>query len=428
MKTVFKCTLILLMLALLLTLAGCQPNAQSGYENAQFYLGAKEYILAADIFSSLGGYQDAEKYVLYCKALDALEKGDYARARQDFCNLDDFELSYLYYDYVSACQAEMEGDLYEAQETYMLLGSFLDSRQKYDALAVTIPEQSYATAKTLFDIGEYEKALAAFLALDTYRDSAAMARLASDAMGAKNLQKIEDLFIQNRFDEAFNELAAFSSTASQTLKRDAEALQKKYEAKATASPSPSPTGIAPAVANAAATTYAVFGTYQNAPLVFQVLSRTENSILLLADEIIDILPVNQTGEIFAGYENSSLRTFMNGEFLSAFSPSEKAAIISIALPDVALAKSLAPQTLMAAVSTRIKDKDPLTSSLGNGVWWLSDKGTLANSLAIVYYNGVVYEKGLPATDLRTGIRPLITVNTALFPFAKGTGTKEDPLQ
>lgn len=310
----------------------------------------------------------------------------------------------------------------------MLLGSFLDSRQKYDALAVTIPEQSYATAKTLFDIGEYEKALAAFLALDTYRDSAAMARLASDAMGAKNLQKIEDLFIQNRFDEAFDELAAFSSTASQTLKRDAEALQKKYEAKATASPSPSPTGIAPAVANAAATTYAVFGTYQNAPLVFQVLRRTENSILLLADEIIDILPVNQTGEIFAGYENSSLRTFMNGEFLSAFSPSEKAAIISIALPDVALAKSLAPQTLMAAVSTRIKDKDPLISSLGNGVWWLSDKGTLANSLAIVYYNGVVYEKGLPATDLRTGIRPLITVNTALFPFAKGTGTKEDPLQ
>lgn len=444
MKTVLKSALVL---ALALVLAGCRLSMNTQYETAQRYLGARDYALAAELFAGLGGYQDAEQCALYARALQALSEESLSRAGQDFYNLGDFKLSALYYDYVSARQLEMEGSLYEAQEGYMLLGSFLDASERSAHLASAIPEREYAAAQTLYEIGEYEKALAAFLTLDAYRDSAAMAKLCTDAIGEKNLLKIENLLLAQKYDEGFSELNAYAQSASSALRREAEAIKAKYQAiiydKAASEPNPAtkkalygyissykdvPEKLAAlSTVNAQAHTdgpvYALFGGQ-----TYRVLENKEGRALLLAEMILDILPVNQEGEIYAGFDKSSLNTYLNGAFLNALTESEKAAVVSVSLPDAALARSLSAEARIAAVPDALRDKNPLLSSAQNGVWWLHDAGSLANSQMIVYYNGVIYEKGLPASDTRTGIRPLITLDTARLPFKSGSGTLEDPLK
>ncbi len=371
MKTVFKWALLT---GLLLCLTACAPSNQALYEQAQRYLGQKSYEQAYDTFNLLGEYQDAGQYALYCQGLSALDAGEWTLAESNFELVYDFKSANHYSRYAMARQMELEGNLYDAQAVYSQLGSLLDCPSRVATLSALIPDQAYGVAKTLYGIGEYEKAMAAFLALDDYRDSVIMAK----------------------------------------------ACQNAIQEKTAAASTPAPT--AALAAQNDSTLYAKLG-----DSLYYILETKDDQAVLLSESIQAILPVNQEGEIYAGFENSSLHTNLSSIFLNGLSSEAKAAITAITLPDKALCQTLTQAQLMAQVPDGLLEANPLISSLQNGVWWISDQGSLANNQAIVYYNGVIYEKGLPATDTRIGVRPLITLNTTVLPFKQGTGTKEDPL-
>ena len=358
---------VFILAALCLSLTACAPSNQALYEQAQRYLGAKSYALAEETFMLLGEYAQAGQYAIYCRALQALEKEEWVLAEADFDLVFDFKLAKLYSGYAAARQQEAAGEMYDAQSAYARLGSLLDSQSRAAHLGALIPDTEYAAAKTLYAIGEYERAMAAFLALADYRDSAAMAAACQSVLSEK---------------------AAVIPAAKAEEARFAKIQDQMY----------------------------------------YVISLEEHSAVLLSKTIQTVLPVLAEGEIDAGLESSSLQTYLNTTFKNTFSPEVQAAINSISLPDKAFCQSLTIEQRMAFVPDALMQYEPLVSSLQNGAWWLSDAGTLANTRSIVYYNGVIYDKGLPATDARIGVRPLITLNTALLPFKQGTGTEDDPLR
>ena len=364
MKTVFK---LAALLGLCLSLNACAPANPALYEQAQRDLGEGYYEAAQEGFARLGDYRDAGQYALYCSGFIALANEDWALAEADFENIFDFKLARLYAEYAYARRLEAEGNPEDAREAFKRLGSLMDSAQRAADLHEMILEKAYHTAQTLYKIGEYDKAREAFSALSDYRDSAAIVQALKKTVTEK--------------EEAVS--------AAETGGRQ----------------------------------YAQIGGE-----MYYVLSMKEGRATLLSQEIAAILPVNMAGEIYAGVEKSSLQTYLNSTFKNALPQEMKSAVIAVSLPDKEMVKQLNQEEMMAFVRDELLEKEPLVSSLQKGAWWLSDGGSLANSQAIVYYNGVVFDKGLPATDTRIGVRPMIALDTAVFPFKSGTGTKEDPLR
>lgn len=72
----------------------------------------------------------------------------------------------------------------------------------------------------------------------------------------------------------------------------------------------------------------IFGSYapegqQKLPVSWKVLDVREDRMLVLAEQVLDLQPFHNTVDI-TRWENSSLRTWLNGHFLqNAFSPAER---------------------------------------------------------------------------------------------------------
>lgn len=364
MKTVFK---LVALVGFCLCLSACAPKNIAFYEQAQRDLGEGYYEAAHDGFTRLGDYRDAGQYAVYCRGFIALANEEWELAEADFENVFDFKLAKLYAEYAYARRLEAEGNLNDAKKAFRRLGTLRDSVQRVACLEELIPEKAYHTAQTLYEIGEYERAKEAFLALEDYRDSAAMAQACREAVPKK-----EEVVL-----------------AAETGGRQ----------------------------------YAQIGGEG-----YYVISMEEGKAELICEHIVAILPVNMEGEVYAGFEKSSLQTYLNTTFKNALPMAVQSAVIAITLPDKEAVEGLSQSERMAFVKDGLLEYEPLVSSLQNGAWWLKDAGSLANSQAIVYYNGVAFDKGLPCTDTRIGVRPMLVLDTAVFPFTKGTGTKEDPLR
>ncbi|MCQ2555546.1 MAG: DUF6273 domain-containing protein [Clostridia bacterium] len=72
-----------------------------------------------------------------------------------------------------------------------------------------------------------------------------------------------------------------------------------------------------------------FGNYNNSPITWLVLKQINNRVLLLSEDIIDYIPFNNT-KTNTLWDNSSIRSFLNSEFLSnSFTKEELSYIIPV---------------------------------------------------------------------------------------------------
>ena len=109
------------------------------------------------------------------------------------------------------------------------------------------------------------------------------------------------------------------------------------------SESPSPSGMMPSVEPLPSTkpspspdplsgfNSVFFGQYQDNPIEWIVLDSQGDQILLLSKRAVETLPYHSTDEP-ATWENCSLRSWLNGEFLeTAFTPEEKSSVLTTVL-------------------------------------------------------------------------------------------------
>ena len=105
-----------------LYLSGCAANDESKYKNAQSLLGKGQYSEAAEIFDSLGSYEDSTKLSMYAKAVIAGESGDYETAFSAFRLLEDLKDSKQLLVYYQGRRYQSSADsLIESKDRYDLV-------------------------------------------------------------------------------------------------------------------------------------------------------------------------------------------------------------------------------------------------------------------------------------------------------------------
>ena len=255
MKHMKRLLALLLMIIMVVCLAGCQnkdteeksaaptpETEENKYKRAQSLFSQNQFAEAAALFDELGGYEDATKLSMYCKAADSGENGDYDTAFLTFESLGDYKESkfmityykgrqeeslafsdhesekfvhlyraaYDYYDsivlfrdskgraescrkeiYDMAVQKAAEGDYDEAKDTLTYLRDYSDSAQLllyYDALGKE-KEGNYAEASQIFQkLNDYKDAAEQSVqVLQRGYDAASALEAAGDQSGAYNL-------------------------------------------------------------------------------------------------------------------------------------------------------------------------------------------------------------------------------------------------
>ena len=159
----------IVVLAIAAALIAGNAKKNRAYESAQALLSAGEYAQAAEAFSALDGYKDAED----CRA-----EAETALTEQQ--NVE---------DYTVAQELLKNGKFDEAIAAFEALGDYSDSaaqvtaaKQKRQEAAQEAEHRSaYEAAEKLLADGDYDAAIEAFTALGDYADAADRAAEAADA-------------------------------------------------------------------------------------------------------------------------------------------------------------------------------------------------------------------------------------------------------
>ncbi len=184
--------LMLVLIAIAVCMSSCKKSDSQLYEEkekiAEALMLQHRYAEAAEEMESLGDIEKAVYFALYCRGLDAGEKGEFDTAASLFSSLDDYRDSGKMYIYYSARQNEAKAaaggpeqvDQYLiAAENYKDAGSFRDSKEREENCYQTV----YALAAKLTAQKQYESAEKIYIQLDKYLDSASLAmKVRADAL------------------------------------------------------------------------------------------------------------------------------------------------------------------------------------------------------------------------------------------------------
>ena len=183
-----------------------------------------------------------------------------------------------------------------------------------------------------------------------------------------------------------------------------------------------------------------FGTYKGEEINWLVLKVNKNKLLLLSEKVLDFIPFNADDK-YATWETSSLRKYLNGEFLkTAFGDEEKLKIEQVTIKNkdnmkygtkggndttdsvfclgvdeadyyfngdferIAFATEFARKKMG-------EDKEYYINSETGGVqWWLRSPGSSIGTAACVIGSGWIYDMGHFMTHRIIGIRPALWIN------------------
>lgn len=148
-KKLFALICILALLASISGSALAETQTQKRFYEALDLLAQGDYPGAKSIFSELGAYPDAVKYVMYIGALEKAEAGLFSLAIQDMNALGDFEDSELRVKYYKARQWEEDEEYEIAKNNYLSIPGYLDSTARIIAIPVKINIRDYAKADDL---------------------------------------------------------------------------------------------------------------------------------------------------------------------------------------------------------------------------------------------------------------------------------------
>lgn len=185
-----------------------------------------------------------------------------------------------------------------------------------------------------------------------------------------------------------------------------------------------------------------FGVYQQETarkdsISWVVLKVDGDKALLLSKYLLSARPWDETGENLT-WDNSSIRKWLNGDFLNAaFSSEEQERILSTELDctdqhgyGTPEGKNMTDKVFLLSVNefdelvktagdttaapTQVaKDEGAYTNGEGNAAWWLRSPGMAADSPAYLSSAGELGTRAHKATEKILGIRPAIWVKITI---------------
>lgn len=168
-----KSTVLLLVIVLLFV--GCSTafarSAEDDYEKAQELLVQEKYADAAKAFLALGSYADAPRYNMYCNAILNGNQGNYLEAVQNLTSLDDFLDSSLLSVYYTALSLEASENYEDAAKLLLEISLYKDSTAHLLTYPEKINARDYAKAIAAQEANDLDTALALFKKLGNYKDS-----------------------------------------------------------------------------------------------------------------------------------------------------------------------------------------------------------------------------------------------------------------
>ena len=178
--------------------------------------------------------------------------------------------------------------------------------------------------------------------------------------------------------------------------------------------------------------------YERGPIEWRVLSVNGDDVFLLSDKIVDYKPYNQS-DGSCTWENSTLRTWLNGDFYnSAFTDTEKRAIIDTQLADNVNDKIylLLPEELsnsaygftdafterskarQAEMTDYSHDSAALLdrNSAWNSDWWTRATVDSYYGVCVDYYGAHSIDYGDTICEACAGVRPALHVNLSILNY------------
>lgn len=240
MKTKRLALLVALLMSVT-TLTGCTPDddiptTELNYQSAITLLQEGKYAEAGTSFAQLGHYYEASRYTMYCNALASAEKGDYALAASTMQALAGFMDSSILAIYYTGRACEKMEDYETALAQYSLIRQYGDAGSRADAIPGKIQERDYKAACALEEGKQYPEAIAAFTALDGFKDSEARIESIHSAMEEQNkaeaYEAADGLEAAGNLQEAmdaFQALGDYSDCAERVIAIEGKLMEQQYQ-------------------------------------------------------------------------------------------------------------------------------------------------------------------------------------------------------
>ena len=443
----FAALLMTLMLLLSSAFAESATAAlQEMYAQAELLMVQGDYSGAAAKFEALGAYSDASQMSMYCKAIAAAETlGLYVMAVDAFVDLGAFKDSAQMAKYYEGRWYEANGTLDiatasdsaldealltlgDAEKIYAGLAFFKDSMTRYASCGAMIKEikneqsrraadkmeATYQKALKLEQNGDYTEAIKLYKSLNGYKDSEKRISICETALLDGKYAAAQALMNAEKYREAitaFTEIATHKDSAEQIKACETNIIEAQVEKLAEA---------------ATVGSYITFGIYEQdnktangkEAIEWLVLAKENNRMLVISRYALAVKPYNKTGTKVT-WENSTLRTWLNKDFLNnAFGSAGQAVIPTVTVSadknpkhSTDPGKSTQDKVFLLScveankyfktnsdreckptVYAKAQSQDGYVVS-GDVCWWLRSPGGLQNMAACVDYSGAVHAYG-----------------------------------
>lgn len=167
---------------------------------------------------------------------------------------------------------------------------------------VVIPQVKYNDATALMEAEKYDEATVAFLALGDYRDSKEKVEEIKNILLNKQYDEAEKLFNSGNYVDAISIYSALGDFKDSKLR-----IEQIYNRMSKGD-------------------IIYFGTYNNAPIAWKILKTESDKMLLIAENPIAQKPFHDEIKKVT-WETSSLRAWLNSEFIESFSAEQKNQIL-----------------------------------------------------------------------------------------------------
>ncbi len=371
---------------IMITLAVCFVIIpENKYKKAKNLFEEEKYEEALGAYTELNGYKDSDEWIAeientvkYNEASKFMEEKLYDQAVQAFTELGDYKDSQ---NRIAEIETILKDEEYDAAEelvrlekyeeaitAFEKLGDYKDSQNRISEIETAIKDKEFDAAVDLARLEKYEEAIAAFEILGNYRDSDKLKIEVLDDW----YQVAEDLFDSGDYEaalEIYNKVNPYKESQNRI-----EAISNRQ----------------------AEGDIIYFGMYDGKPIAWRIIEKKNGMIRLLADSIIKSLPI--TDEVTqVTYENSSLYTWINQDFLSDFSKD-----------------NISQMVLSEGARVNLLTQDDVNSLIEGGInlaadsdWWISTESD--NGFMFVTSEGALNEEG----DLQIrekGVRPVIWIS------------------
>lgn len=252
---------------------------QVKYNAAVEFMEAEKYIEATIVFADLGNYRDSEE------------------------KLEEIKITLLDIAY-DAATALMDAEKYdEATVAFTELGDYRDSKEKIEEIKIILLDKEYAAAVALLDEEKYDEATAAFTELGDYRDSKEKIEEIKFILLDNQYTEAERLFNEGKYSEAINIYSTLGDFKDSKLR-----VEQIYNRLSEGD-------------------IIYFGTYNGEPIAWKILKTESDKMLLIAEKPIAQKPFHDEIKKVT-WETSSLRAWLNNEFLESFSPEQQNQILA----------------------------------------------------------------------------------------------------